>query len=36
MKVTIDYKKDLGYDSNVSVKVIKKDNKLYVALVEPI
>ena len=36
IKVLIDYKEDLGYDKNVSVKIIKKDNKLFVVAVEPI
>ncbi len=35
IKVSIDYKKDLGYDKNVSVTIIKKDNKLFVVAIEP-
>ena len=35
VNVLIDYDKDLGYDKNVSVKIIEKDNKLFVVAVEP-
>ena len=36
VEVTIDYKEDLGYDNTVSIKMIQKDNKLYIVLIEPI
>ena len=35
VNVLIDYEKDLGYDKNVQIKMIKKDSKLFVVQVEP-
>lgn len=35
VKIKIDYKEDLGYDKNVLIKMIKKENKLFIVLVEP-
>lgn len=35
VKIKIDYDKDLGYDNNVLIKMIKKENKLYIVVVEP-
>ena len=35
VKIKIDYKEDLGYDSNVLIKMIKKENKLFIVVVEP-
>ena len=35
IKVVIDYKEDLGYDSTIVVKIIEKDDKLFVVAVKP-
>ncbi len=35
INVVIDYEKDLGYDKDISVEMIKKDNKLFVVKVSP-
>ena len=35
INVVIDYEKDLGYDKDISVEMIKKDNKLFVVKVGP-
>lgn len=36
VEIKIDYKKDLGYDNNVLVTVIKIEQKLYVAEIKPL
>ena len=35
VNVLIDYEKDLGYDKNVVIKLIKKDDRLFVVAIEP-
>lgn len=34
--VTIDYEKDLGYDKNVKVTVVKEQEKMYIVAITPI
>ena len=36
VQIKIDYKKDLGYDNNVLVTVIKEENKLYIVAISPV